>query len=310
MHMKQISSTTARLLSHMDRIREMKKHRKIRPITVHLAPTDKCNLNCPFCSVRNRAMNELPIEEAIAIVNIYADLGAKSIEITGGGDPTLYYGLEELITHIQEKNLGIGLITNGLLINDVQSQVLDKLTWLRISLSGVDFDLEEKYLQINTDKLPDFTGCSYVYTTNTESRHIEAISRIANHLKAKYIRIVPNCYTPEQIEWGRVNIPPAIKEYPQMFMQIKDYSVPNRCHWKYIKPFVNSDGYVYQCSTCSLFNGMFPDPWRIAHWKDIAKSYETPLEPFDNSRCTLCFYSRQNEILNDLLIEVKHPRFL
>lgn len=310
MQMREISSTTARLLSHLDRIEEIKKTGRIRPITIHIAPTDKCNLNCPFCSVKNRDDNELPLNSIKRIVEKYQAIGAKSIEITGGGDPTMHPRLEEIINYISDRKLSVGLITNGLLLNEVSESVLKRLTWLRISLSGVDFDLENEYLQLDRERLPQFTGCSYVYTPITTKERLEAVFNIASYLKAKYIRIVPNCYTPKDIEWGRENIPNAIKPYPPMFMQIKEYKTPSECYWRYIKPFVNSDGYVYQCSTCSLFAGRFPKSWKVAHWTEIDRIYKENPTPFNNQRCTLCFYSRQNDILRDLLTDVKHSRFL
>ena len=310
MRMKEISSTTARLLNHFDRLQEIRTERLIRPITVHLAPTDKCNLDCSFCSVKKRTMNEIPLNEMKEIVDIYSSLGAKSFEITGGGDPTCYYGLESLIDYIDKKKKGVGLITNGLLLNELSVNALNKLTWLRISLSGIDSGLEKQYYDIDSSRLPRFTGCSYVYTNNTTEKQIKETSKVAKHLEAKYVRVVPNCYTPDDIEWGRKYIPPAISNYPEMFMQIKDYHVPATCYWKYIKPFVNSDGYVYQCSTCSLFEGKFPEAWRVAKWNDVESIYNKALSSFDTKDCTLCFYSRQNELLHDLIIEVRHPEFL
>ena len=144
MRMKEISSTTARLLNHFDRLQEIITERLIRPITVHLAPTDRCNLDCSFCSVKKRTMNEMPLNEMKEIVDIYSSLGAKSFEITGGGDPTCYYGLESLIDYLDKKKKGIGLITNGLLLNELSTNTLNKLTWLRISLSGIDSGLEKQ----------------------------------------------------------------------------------------------------------------------------------------------------------------------
>ncbi len=310
MRMKEISSTTARLLNHFDRLQEIKNESLIRPITVHLAPTDRCNLDCSFCSVKKRTMNEIPLNEMKEIVDMYSILGATSFEITGGGDPTCYYGLESLIDYIDKKKKGIGLITNGLLLNEISTNALNKLTWLRISLSGIDSGLEKQYYDIDSSRLPSFTGCSYVYTNNTTEKQMKDVSKVAKHLEAKYIRVVPNCYTPDDIEWGRKNIPPAISTFPEMFMQIKDYHVPATCYWKYIKPFVNSDGYVYQCSTCSLFEGKFPEAWRVAKWNDVESIYNEALSSFDTKNCTLCFYSRQNELLHDLIIDVIHPRFL
>lgn len=307
--MKQIASTTARMFAHLDRLAEIKRTKQIRPITVHLSLTDKCNLNCSFCSVKNRCGDELCFDEAKEIVDLHEKLGVKSVELTGGGDATSHPHLADMIHYIHSKGLGVGLITNGLLLNEIDDKALRKLTWLRISLSGVDFGLEQKYLDLDTNRFPTFVGVSYVFTEKTTPEHISKVNRLANHLGAKYIRIVPNCYTPETIEWTRRHAPPVIRRYPGMFLQIKDYSVPEFCYWRYIKPFVNSDGYVYHCSTCALFKGYFSEEWKVSHWTEIAEIYNNPVTSFDNSRCTLCFYSEQNDLLHDLLVDVKHPQF-
>jgi len=318
MKTKQIASTTVRLLSHVGRISEIKNDKVIRPITIHLAPTNKCNLKCEFCSVRNRSKDELSLSECMEIVDMYRSLGIKSVEITGGGDPTMYKHLSDLIYYITDQirsdgidYLKVGLITNGLLLDDIEKNALKKLNWLRISLSGVDFDLDEHYLSLDVSRFPEHVGCSYVFTRNSIANNVFGrLNKINNYLGGNYIRIVPNCYTSEDIEWTRVTAPSYIKKYEKMFLQIKDYSVPKVCYWRYIKPFVNADGNVYQCSTCALFAESFSENWKVGHWSEIPAIYKSPPTSFDTSKCTLCFYSNQNKLLSDLFVNVQNPDFL
>lgn len=314
---RRISSTKARMFHHMDRLLEIKQRKIIRPITIHLAPTNRCNLTCEFCSTMKRGTEELSFQDTKEIVDIYAKLGIKSVEITGGGDPTMYPHLAELIEYTSAKGLDVGLITNGLLLNTFHGSTLKKLTWMRISLAGIDFDLDDTYRDLNYGIFPAFYGCSFVFTRETPIDRMKRAYEIAHHLKARYLRIVPNCYDPAEIEWARNVLPDHIQKVKSdsahemdMFLQIKDHRVPISCHWKYLKPFVNADGYVYQCSTCSLFAEHFPRAWRVSHWKDVAKIYEEPIVSFDNSQCTHCFYKEQNEIIHDVLIDVNHPTFL
>ena len=162
---KEIASTTARLLIHLDRLKELKESHRLRPITIHLAPTNKCNLNCEWCSVRNRDKAlELPLPEIKDIIHMYYRLGIKSVEITGGGEPTIHPDLEEIIYFAKQLKLDVGLITNGLHLNAIEDEALKLLTWLRISLSGVEFNLDHQYLDLDPTRFPPFTGCSYVFT--------------------------------------------------------------------------------------------------------------------------------------------------
>jgi len=201
------------------------------------------------------------------------------------------------------------MITNGLLLNKVKVSALKKLTWLRISLSGIEFDRADKYYKIKKDRLPDFFGFSFVVHKFTDKEQLKEVNEIAEYFDARYVRIVTNCYTIDDLEWGKHNIPKLIEKYPKMFLQWKDYETPAKCYWKYLKPFVNSDGYVYQCSGNSLFTGYFSEKWRVAHWSNIEKIYEKEIKSFNTSICPYCFFSAQNNIVSDLLIDVKHKEF-
>ena len=310
LQIKQIASTTARMMEHSDRFPEIKKG-KIRPITIHLAPTDACNLECEWCSTQKRGKNVLRIHEAIGIIDTYVDLGIKSLEITGGGDPTVYPHLEEVIHYAKdEKNIDVGMITNGLLLDRIEKEALKKLTWMRISLSGLEFNQDADYLALDESRFPEFTGTSFVLTPKTlQDDYLKRVNSVAYHLKAKYIRVVPNCYSVEDINWTKLIAPKLLEPYPKMLLQVKEIETPNQCYWKYIKPFVNSDGYVYQCSTNSLFTGYFSEDWRVCHWTEVKELYEKDLTSFDTSKCPYCFFSQQNKVLIDLKTDVKHKNF-
>lgn len=308
LEVKEIASTTTRLLKHANLIYAA-THGRMKPVTFHLAPTDKCNLECSWCSVRNRDMKELDWEDCFQIIDTYVSLDAKSMELTGGGDPLLYDHLEDVIDYAVSEGLAVGLITNGIALPRVNLDT-SKLRWMRISLSGLDFGLIEKYLEIDPTSITTFLGCSYVYSKETTKERLEEVNRVARHLGAQYVRIVPNCNSLEDIEWVRKNAPKRLKRYPNFMLQIKDYKTPPACYWKYVKPFVNSDGFVYQCSTCSLFEGKFPEDWCVGTIEDIRPMYREPLVSFDTSKCPYCFFTDQNQLLSELLVDVKHKEFI
>lgn len=63
----------------------------------------------------------------------------------------MYNDLYELIEYIHEKGLAIGMITDGLRLAKMDLDFTKWLTWLRISLSGVDFGLSMGYYDLNPD---------------------------------------------------------------------------------------------------------------------------------------------------------------
>ena len=100
-------------------LHSIQKDKIFKPITIQLSPTETCSSGCPFCSVAERPLKSyLPMVKIRKVLDDFKYLGAKSVEITGGGEPMLYRDKEtkEDINSIIEyaHNLGyeIGMITN------------------------------------------------------------------------------------------------------------------------------------------------------------------------------------------------------
>lgn len=76
--------------------------------------TDKCNFKCPYCrGLRKDIQGTLNFDKAEWILNYWLDQGLKNIRFSGG-EPTLYYGLEDLIKICKYRNLKhIAVSTNG-----------------------------------------------------------------------------------------------------------------------------------------------------------------------------------------------------
>jgi len=80
-----------KLLQHTDVLHSMQVDRYIKPITIQLAPTEVCDSDCPFCSVAGRPIKStLSYEKIKSCLVDFKLLGAKALEITGGGNPMLY----------------------------------------------------------------------------------------------------------------------------------------------------------------------------------------------------------------------------
>ena len=89
---------------------------------LRISLTDKCNLDCLYCSKGNLMKKEeiLTFEEIENIVRIFHDkFGIKKIRFTGG-EPFLRRGVDTLIEKIATKfpNLKIGITTNGIFLNE------------------------------------------------------------------------------------------------------------------------------------------------------------------------------------------------
>lgn len=73
--------------------------------------TGRCNFKCPYC--RQIGGNDIPIEQAIATVNLWCDQGLKNVRFSGG-EPTMYKGLVDLVKICKNRGVErIAISTNG-----------------------------------------------------------------------------------------------------------------------------------------------------------------------------------------------------
>lgn len=109
-------------------------------LEIHL--TDKCNLNCSYCSFKKKK-GELCLEQVDKAIRIFKP---RAITFSGGGENTLHPNFSEVIIHIHENypDVQMGLVTNGVILKP--GKYLDFLSWIRCSLDATS---EE---EMNTQK--------------------------------------------------------------------------------------------------------------------------------------------------------------
>jgi organic radical activating enzyme len=300
------TSTLTKMMRNVERLYLIKKHGIFKPISLQLAPTSKCNLDCWFCSVKNRNNETLHLKDIKNAVDEFHDLGIKTIELTGGGDPTQYDWINELIDYIHKKNIRIGFITNGYSLNEkLSDETLQKLTWLRVSMNTYDIKGDFQF------HVPDNVtlGLSYVWGENADDNILEKIKQYQIYHKAKYVRVVPNCLDKNHMKYFKKNIAPQIDKYAGFFPQSKDYSKPETCWVGYLKPMLYCDGYIYHCSAIALIQRRFTKQFRMGHMSEIKKIWSNP-KPFNTMNCDKCFFRIHSDIIDACKNECEHEDFL
>jgi len=203
-----------KLLQHTDVLHSIQYDKKFKPITIQLAPTEVCSSGCPFCSVAERPLKSyLPFVKIKKILEDFKTLGAKSLEITGGGEPLIYIDKEtkddinSIIEYAYQLKYDIGIITNTLKLTKIKPENFDKLNWVRISLIKLDegYNPEDyNFCNFPSEKL----GLSYIIyeedkgtgtrldkpykptDNNTIKRIVKVIELNPN---IKFVRIAGNC---------------------------------------------------------------------------------------------------------------------
>jgi len=115
------------------------QHRPL-PYLMDIAVTDKCNLNCDFCSFVGKEKKE-PIfskKELIDVINEAVMMGVSSVNFVGG-EPLLRSDLSEVIRSIDQKNTITGIFTNGYFLEE-KARELKKagLTSVKVSIDSAN----------------------------------------------------------------------------------------------------------------------------------------------------------------------------
>ena len=312
------TSTGAKFFAHQEAMKDL-KNGKGHPITTHLMLTDVCNHSCAFCSVQAREGDSLPFDDICNYLDILLKYGLKSTILSGGGNPILYRckksgrGFDDVINAISSRGLEIGLITNGMPLCDydvdpstqigghsadhvrrswktVSPESLDKMMWIRISMSGFDHHEREVYVP-DIDPRKTTLGFSYVahdiYREPLDPHHgkvsrtldliseprdreptiyfEERIPELTSHFKKyvkkykpNYLRLLPNCLEPDLIparcsQLQKIaNIVNFHADEEVVFVQNKPPKAPKVCYLGYIHPVLTPSGYVMPCDSHCL----------------------------------------------------------
>jgi len=291
-------------LIHHPNIVELLQHNRVSPISIQIAPTSRCQLNCCFCSNTNRDKQEEL--EYIKLIDFLADmksLGAKTVEWTGGGDPSLYSNINQVIIASGIAGFEQGFITNGLGFDKIEKNALNFLKWIRISMNCLDY-VEE----VEIPELPKDTTLGFSYVINAKST-LKSMLKLKTHVKKyspAYVRVVPDCQTTEEQQQknNKLYVRWVEKWGEPFFYQAKIFEKPKLCYWGMVKPFLLHDEFVYRCSSVVLNNDAersFHEKYRWCKMEELKDEYKTEIVPFKTNNCEHCVFTKQNDLVHEII---------
>ena len=309
------TSTGDKLLHHKDAIADL-RNKKNHPIVLHIMPTERCNLKCVFCSVAQRGSEgklfpDLTLEQIRNVVSKFKLMGLKAVILSGGGEPTLYKYINELLEYLKDEDIEIGMITNGIALADnIKPDNIKLLRWVRISANS--FDYVDK---INIPELDSKTtlGFSYIWNPLTSDK---IINKIKDKIKEQsssnpvaYIRMLPDCNLETvELEQSHERLRKITMELGSPFFhQYKTHKTPRECHLGRVHPVFYTDGYIYPCDSLVLNspagNRKFNKDFALCRWDEIDKYYSQRIASslIDTRKCPHCVFSRQNELLMTII---------
>ncbi len=293
---------------------------RIPPVHIQLMPTNKCNMNCKFCSCSERNKSqELDWEKCKKIIDLCKLQGTKSVTITGGGEPLLYPNFVELIDHLHERNIKIGLVTNGLLLSKFDKETYSKVTWCRISNDdsrNFSKDYKEILAKVVLDNPSVDWAFSHVITSRPNLNEMIKVIEFANEYDFTHVRLVADLFEPEKIDMEEIHrqISTEVNDRLVIYQGRKSYTKGDDCYICYLKPVIAADGKVYTC--CGAQYALpaatkdMPVKLCLGDALNIATIISKSNKPFDGSKCFKCYYSSYNHILKNRLSNIKHKEFV
>ena len=146
-----------KVFHHQDHIDQLKNNQQPTPLQVMLIISDLCNQDCGFCAYRwsgyssnqlftvnselasfghNNPKRMLPYKKVVEILDDCVEMGVRAIQLTGGGEPTVHPDHTKIFQDVLDRELDLGLVTNGVNLSDEDMEVLLKAKWVRFSVDA------------------------------------------------------------------------------------------------------------------------------------------------------------------------------
>lgn len=317
---------------HIDRIDCWLKNKPVKPITVKLYITNRCNLNCYYCIYKDRISNdEMRFKDSEIILKKLKEMEVKGIVFTGG-EPTFHKDYKKIV-EIASKDFEIGFITNGVIYPDI----LKNLKWIRFSLDSSDSEIYKKIKGIDKsgevinniikaieekkENNLDITIGIQMVVTPENYDYIKDNIYFADNLGADYFQFRPlENYDYKKEEWAKIWRMIEASKY----MDLKIKIIPTLYKWKAlwenkrvvncrILNFIGSisvKGDFYPC--CFLIGKNFSKCGNLIknNIEDILHKRQEIIENIDYSKCpVLCQGTATNEVLEEFY-NLKHINFI
>jgi GTP 3',8-cyclase len=189
-----------KIFAHPDRLIEWLASGKTKPITMELDSTNKCNNNCIDCAGnRFDPFAELSYNDMEIIVDKVAKF-IKGIVMTGGGESDVNPATRKIISYIKSKNIDVGFVTNGLLLNKENlaenlAELVNSCMWIRVSVYSSNQELVWKNIrELISAKKNEGADCMIgtAYLTDKESTEdLEVLARKAKESGVDYAEFRP-----------------------------------------------------------------------------------------------------------------------
>jgi len=299
----------AKVLQDIKLVESVVKNKRIPLRHLQLCPTNKCNLNCKFCSCADRDISLMLSYSQIMNILIQAsEVGCESVTITGGGEPLLHPRINDIIDSCYNLGIKVGLVTNGIALEKLDR----KVDWCRISVDSTrDFD-ELKHDIRHTIELFHDIDWAFSYVLYESVGGLPGVVEFANSYNFTHVRVVSDILSPnDDIMLDAKKLLEGIDERVIYQARSNPTRGAEKCWISLLKPTVGADGEIYPCCGVqyALNDSKRDFTGRMSMGTDI-KDINEGQKVFNGSICDKCYYSGYNQTLDLLMKDIKHPEWV
>lgn len=312
---------------------------KLLPWQIDLDTTNICNQSCYYCnSEKFRIENPSfqPLEKYLNLIdqlarwrevdpNVFGTI--SNVIFSGGGEPTLLPGYEQIIEMAIDNGFACAINSNGTKLDKLLRLPPEKIKQMAYIGLDIDSGYEDTYEAIRRSKMispfhkikdvakafGEFDAPldikALLLPENTTPKEIEGLFKFAKDVNARGLHLRPSV-----IENKTFNITQEVVQY------IKDYSNAynikaniasgryehrqySKCHQFFLFPSFCADGNVYLCCEYKGNPEFKLTSWVNADWRDIWASYihKEIYNKFTTKNCKMCRPNPTNNLIEDSL---------
>lgn len=337
---------------HLDELAQLKQGSTNAPINVEIDLTNRCNHGCSWChfaythtkgplanSVKPKGyINTGDVFDfylLLDVVNQLAAIGVKSITWTGGGEPSLYPFIKEIVNYTHSLGIDQGIYTNGSFINEELASVLkSKTTFIYISLDectredfkqskGVDrfTKVLEGIKRLVESEGKSTIGVGFLLHQNNYTK-IEEMANLGKSLKVDYVQFRPI------IDYDLDN-PSVLQTSPDWINRL-GYSIHSHiildndrfkayqnwqghgyktCNWSALQTVITPNGKVWTCVNKRGIESALLGDLTTESFAYIWSKHGKPCSV--DSKCRImCRGHQANKTLDKILTKPSHENFI
>lgn len=316
-------------LRHPERIASIRAREVTPPTHVQLVLSDLCNQSCHFCSYRDPGYQssqlfhvegnynpnrKIPFEKVVEMLDDFAEMGVKGIQLTGGGEPTVHPQFGQVLDEIRKRRIPYGLITNGVLLHKFD---VSDAAWLRISIDAAKAETYSKIRSVPRDHFDRAlsqvekykAGTGFVVTHENWDEVADAV-RLYKSLGARNVRIAPQFTEQNALPFFSLALPfirEAVAEaipgfdvfsrFEDKHEEVNSIPTDQLCGYQYFTTFIGADQNMYRCCVYAYNERGLIGSVKERRFKDAWAEAWPKLRSLDATSCVGCHYQDINRTL-------------